>query len=972
MSYSELDARVDPPRADTFSPVTKAVATLQGMLPRASTVALAWRDGVLGKGSCSFPEADGRLCLMASNRLAGRPSDLPASVHAFSWSDEVGADYVVLVDADEAMSTVRGDAWQGTARVLLASVMELMRQRLQIEELQRSKQLQKALFEIADLAGADLAMTEMMAHFHRILGSLMYAENCYIVECDENQQNLEFLYFVDTHDSYLPEPGRRYSYEEMPASLTFAVLRKGRALSGPSRELAKYLEQQYDVSEGVESTDWLGVPMWRDNRVCGAIVVQSYVADACYGEEELALLNFVAKHILTAMDRHQAHAQLEQRVWQRTQDLEHINDHLQGEIIERRRAELLQAALFNISELAMSGKAAGEFYAQVHEIIGRLLDASNFYVAMVTEDAAGIEFVYSVDRFNRERATRVFSDGLTEYALKRREPVLLTRADIDKLIATGALKEFGAKSQCWLGVPLFSDDEVVGVIAVQSYNPQVVFTADDQRLLVFVARTIGNSLARQRDQQRLVQAHADLELRVTERTRELGEVNQKLLGQIGERMRAEQRLTHLAMHDVLTGLPNRLHLQDRLERAIENAELGITPHFALLFLDLDRFKWVNDSIGHAAGDQMLVEVARRLVGLVRGDDVVARLGGDEFALLVHSDRGSNAAMDLGRRLLKALEAPMWVDGRELFPSGSIGIAVWDARYTSGADLLRDADAAMYRAKLKGQDRCVMFDGAMHDEAMRSLELEADLRRAIKKRDFLPYYQPIVSLLDGKVVGHEALLRWQHERRGVLLPGQFLSLGEESGLIEQVDWQIYEQVMEDMAASAVGYISVNVSPRHFRSVEFAPRLLGMLDAAGADPARLRVEITEMALLDDEPRTLRALHQLRERGVVVQLDDFGTGYSALSYLHRFPISALKVDRSFVAGLHNEGSSSTMALVQGVLSLARTLGIETIGEGIEDERQLQTLKELGCNFGQGYLLGYPAPCEQSLQRKKAAAGL
>ena len=964
MSHSELDAKAETQRADTISPVTNVVGTLQSLLPPVSTVALAWRDGSLGEGSCSFPVSADGLCQLARDCLAGNKEGLPASVHLLEWSHDSDADYVLLIDPEQALPAARREAWEGTARVLICSAMELMRQRIQIEELQRSKQLQKALFEIADLAGADLAMAEMMAHFHRILGSLMYAENCYIVECDENQQSLEFLYFVDTHDSYLPDPGRRYSYEEMPASLTFAVLRNGRALSGPSRELAKYLEQPYEVSEGEESTDWLGVPMWRDNRVCGAIVVQSYVADACYGEEELALLNFVAKHILTAMDRHQAHAQLEQRVWQRTQDLERINDHLQGEIIERRRAELLQAALFNISELAMSGKATGDFYAQVHEIIGRLLDASNFYVAMVTPDATGIEFVYSVDRYNRERATRIFSDGLTEYALQRREPVLLTRAGIDKLIVTGTLKEFGAKSQCWLGVPLFSDEEVVGVIAVQSYNPEVVFTADDQRLLVFVARAIGNSLARQRDQQRLVQAHADLELRVTERTRELGEVNQKLLGQIGERMRAEQRLTHLAMHDVLTGLPNRLHLQDRLERAIENAELGIAPNFALLFLDLDRFKWVNDSIGHAAGDQMLVEVARRLVGLVRGDDVVARLGGDEFALLVHSDRGSNAAMDLGRRLLRALEAPMWVDGRELFPSGSIGIAVWDARYTSGADLLRDADAAMYRAKLKGQDRCVMFDGAMHDEAMRSLELEADLRRAIKKRDFLPYYQPIVSLLDGKVVGHEALLRWQHERRGVLVPGEFLSLGEESGLIEQVDWQIYEQVIQDMAASAGGYISVSLSPRHFRSAECAPRLLGMLDSAGADPERLRVEITEMALLDDEPRTLRALHQLRERGVVVQLDDFGTGYSALSYLHRFPISALKVDRSFVAGLHDESGNSTLTLVEGVLSLARTLGIETIGEGIENERQLQTLKELGCNFGQGYLLGYPAAREQTLQ--------
>ena len=964
MTYSELEARTEVLQPAIHTPVGKVVATLQGLLPAGSAVALAWRDEVLGEGSCVLPEGAAALHQHVNRLFTDAALVEDGGVCGFHWVHADSVQLAVATDAGDAMAPAQYEAWQGTARVLIGCAVDSMRQRLEIEQLQRAKRLQRALFEITDLAGADLAMPEMLGYFHRILCSLMYAENCYIVECDEDQENLKFLFYVDTQDDFVPAPGRSYAHAEMPGSLTFAVLRHGRVMSGPSRELHKFLEYPPDTTEGAESLDWLGVPMWRDNRVCGAIVVQDYVGEARYGEEERALLDFVAKQILTTMDRHQTHMQLEERVQQRTQELERINVHLQDEIVERRRAEQLQAALFNISELAMGGLCQDAFHSQVHAILSGLLDASNFYVALVNAGSDGIEFVYSVDRFNRERAARPFSNGLTEYTLRRRAPVLAMRSDIDALIAAGAVSEFGTRSHCWLGVPLFSDDEAVGVIAVQSYDPQTEFTLDDQRLLVFVARTIGSGLARQRDQQRLVQAHADLERRVSERTRELGEVNQKLLGQIGERMRAEQRLTHLAMHDVLTGLPNRLHLQDRLERAIENAEMGIAQHFTLLFLDLDRFKWVNDSIGHAAGDQMLVEVARRLVGLVRGEDVVARLGGDEFALLVGCERGADAAMHLGRRLLKALEAPMWVDGRELFPSGSIGIALWNPRYTSGAELLRDADAAMYRAKLKGQDRCVMFDGVMHEEALRSLELEADLRRAIKNQHFIPYYQPIVSLRSGNVVGFEALLRWQHERRGLLAPGDFLALGEESGLIEQVDWLIYEHVVGDLARSDAGYISVNVSPRHFRSAEFASRLLGLIDAAGADPARLRVEITEMALLDDAPRTLQILHRLRERGVVVQLDDFGTGYSALSYLHRFPISALKVDRSFVADLHAENGKSTLTLVEGVLSLARTLGIETIGEGVETERQLQTLLELGCSFGQGYLLGYPVPGEEVLQ--------
>lgn len=970
MSYSELDARAELPRADADLPVEKVLATLRGLLPTASAVALAWRDPAVesGEGSCVLPAEADALRAQVWRRLGESGSEAntkPPNACVLCWEPEPGTRIVVAAETPEPVPAAQCEAWQGTARVLVGCALESMRQQQEIDQLRRSRQLQKALFEIADLAGADLAMPEMLGYFHRILGSLMYAENCYIVECDEQQQSLKYLYYADTQDAFVPEPGRIYRQEEMPGSLTFAVLRHGSVLCGASDKLYAELAYPEGLEEGIESSDWLGVPMWRDNRVCGAIVVQSYKAGTHYGDDERALLSFVAKHILSTMDRQQAHLQLEERVLQRTLELEQINSKLQEEILERRRAEQLQAALFTISELAMEETSPEAFHARVHAVIDSLLDASNFYIALVNAASNGLDFVYSADSMQRERPSRLFTNGLTEYTLRRGKPVLLTHKDISELSRSGEVHELGVPAYCWMGVPLLGDNEVVGVIAVQSYSASVMFNSEDQRLLAFAARTISNGLVRQRDRQHLLQAHADLEQRVAERTRELADVNQKLLAQIGERLRAEQRLTHLAMHDVLTGLPNRLHLQDRLERAFERAELGVAQDFALLFLDLDRFKWVNDSIGHAAGDQMLIEVARRLVALVRSDDMVARLGGDEFALLVSCERCGEAAMQLGQRLLNALEAPMWVDGRELFPSGSIGIAVWNPRYSSGAEMLRDADAAMYRAKLKGQDRCVMFDGAMREEAMRSLELEADLRRAINSQHFVPYYQPILSLADGSVVGHEALLRWEHERRGVLTPGDFLALGEESGLIEQVDWLIYAHVAADLAATTCGYIAVNVSPRHFRSAEFSSRLLRLLDTAGADPSRLRVELTETALLEDAPRILCTLQQLRERGIVVFLDDFGTGYSALSYLHRFPISGLKVDRSFITGLHAQGAENTRALVHGVLSLARTLGIETIAEGVETATQLQSLLDLGCNCGQGYLLGRPAPREESLLR-------
>ncbi|RYZ70961.1 MAG: EAL domain-containing protein, partial [Lysobacteraceae bacterium] len=738
---------------------------------------------------------------------------------------------------------------------------------------------------------------------------------------------------------------------------TFALLRHGQAVRGPSIAVRQKLGVMPDLSHGPDSVDWMGVPMRRDERVCGAIVVQSYDTPGSYADEDRALLGYVAQHILTALDRKHAHVDLERRIEARTHELQRANRELQAEILERKRAEKLQRALFRIAELAITSESLGRFYADVHAVVDELIYARNFYIALLSDDGESLDFPYSIDERDPVRKSRKLTDGLTEHVLSIRRPLLADRAKLNELGLQGKVHEYGPHAYSWLGVPLHRDEEVVGVIAVQSYSPDVSFSPHDQNLLTFVAHNIGNGLARQRAQQNLRAAHDELERRVDVRTYELAEANAKLLAQMGERLRAEQRLTHQATHDGLTGLPNRPHLLDRLAASIERARHGDGQEFAVLFLDLDRFKLVNDSIGHAAGDEMLVEVSRRITAAVRGNDVVSRLGGDEFAILIEYADGMDSARELSQRILSMLGKPMWLGGRELFPSASLGIAAWHPRYRNGEELLRDADAAMYRAKAQGRDRYAVFDEAMREEAMQSLDLEADLRRAINNRDFLPFYQPIRRLEDGAIIGHEALLRWKHERRGMLLPAEFISLGEDSGLIEQVDWLLYEQVVGQLARGSEGYISVNVSPRHFRSPDFADRLLAMFDAVGADPARMRVEITEVALLDDAPRTLRTLRTLRQHGILAQLDDFGTGFSALSYLHRFPISVLKIDRSFIAGIGGEGRPESLALVRAILALASTLGIDTIAEGIETEEQRAALIELGCSHGQGYLLGRPS---------------
>ncbi|HEY1141540.1 MAG TPA: EAL domain-containing protein, partial [Lysobacter sp.] len=714
-------------------------------------------------------------------------------------------------------------------------------------------------------------------------------------------------------------------------------------LQGPSEQIRERLGVPRDIQHAPDSADWLGVPMRREDRVCGAVVVQSYDRPDVYRDEERALLSYVAQHILTALDRRQAREDLERRVEERTRALQHSNRDLQAEIVERQRGERLQRALFRIAELSITSETLERFYAQVHDVVGELLYARNFYIAQVSEDGAMIEFPYSIDERDAVRHARQFARGLTEYVIREGRALLADRPVIEGLQRDGKVRSLGTLAHCWLGVPLFREEVVVGVIAVQSYSPAISFTGRDQELLTFVA-------------------HGELEQRVTSRTRELAEANAELLSQIGERLRAEQQLTYQARHDALTGLPNRSQLLERLAAAIGRAQgdaaQGHAPtrHFAVLFLDLDRFKLVNDSVGHAAGDELLIEAGRRIVATVRGGDMVARLGGDEFAILISDIDHLSIAEELARRVLVALGEPFWVAGREVFPSASVGIAAWHPRYQNGAELLRDADAAMYRAKASGRNGCAVFDEVMREEAMRILDLEADLRRAINNDDFVAYYQPIVRLSDRRVIGHEALLRWRHERRGLLAPGEFIGLGEDSGLIEEVDWLMYAQVAKRLAREPYGYISVNVSPRHFLSADFADRLLRLLDEAGADAHRLRIEITEGALLDDTARALRMLRTLRSNGVLAQLDDFGTGFSALSYLHRFPLECLKIDRSFVSGLVGDTRPESMAVVRAIQALAGSLGIHTIAEGVESEAQRIILRELGCQHGQGFLFGMP----------------
>ena len=851
--------------------------------------------------------------------------------------------------------------WLGRlADIRLRQLAETSRLYEAISRLALAERLQRALYAIADQASAEHDMPQMMRSLHAIVSSLMYAENFYIVLYDPATDQIRFTYCVDIVDTDLPVLNQPMPLQEMEYSLTWNLLRQGRPMMGSLDDLVQQIGDRFRLF-GARCEDWLGVPMLRDGHVAGGIVVQSYRSDTHYSRHDMELLNYVAQHVQTALERREAHLELGRRVTDRTAALREANRVLRQQVLQRQRGERLQAALFRIAELASTSESLDKFYAAVHQVISGLLYARNFYIALLDEETDQLTFPYSVDEVDRVRPARVHGRGATEYVLRTARPLLATPELIDKLHAAGEIAHFGAPSVCWLGVPLIWGGKAKGVLTLQSYSPAHNYSERDQELLTFVSYHVANALQRKQAAHSLKQANAGLERRVTERTRALALANRDLREQIAERERVERRLKYETLHDSLTGLPNRTLLLQRLEQAMQRYAANSSEQFAVLFIDLDRFKVINDSVGHLVGDDLLFQVGGRIRACLKTRDVVARLGGDEFAVLLEGIVETRKATLIAERIISELQAPFRLGTKEIFTSASIGIALASPHYRQPEELLRDADAAMYNAKDGGRHRAAMFDDRLRREALSLLDMESDLRHALSRNEFEPFYQPIVELSDGRVTGYEALLRWHHPERGLLSPGDFLLIAEECGCAEAIDWQIFEQVCIQAVRliGTEGFISINVSGRHFRSVDLDQRLLALFDQYAVPSHCIRIEVTEHALLENPTQVKRILKNLRNHGVGIALDDFGTGYSSLSYLHQYPFESLKIDRSFIVELPPDDSDTQgLALVRAIQVLADSLHMKVIAEGIEQESQRQALLRVGCRYGQGFLFATPQP--------------
>ena len=501
-------------------------------------------------------------------------------------------------------------------------------------------------------------------------------------------------------------------------------------------------------------------------------------------------------------------------------------------------------------------------------------------------------------------------------------------------------------------------------LRLESIHPQ-----DRDRVELYLASSFNHS---NEIEYRIIQPNGEIRW-VWERSRlicdEHGKANRRdgIICDITERKKAEQELSYEARHDSLTGLPNRSAFVERVQKQIKYCHKNPQHLFAVLFIDLDRFKIINDSLGHLVGDELLISVAEVLTSASGNNDFVARLGGDEFTILLTKINSVDDGNIIAEKIQNRLKTPFNLHGHTVFTSASIGIVVGDRKYRDSSEILRDADLAMYRAKSGGKARHEIFDLEMYAETKELLEIENDLHRAIRQKEFILYYQPIVSLESNRLYGFEALLRWKHPVKGLIYPDRFIHIAEETGLIKPIGSWVMEEACRQLQVWQAKYldaanlkISVNVASQQIKDPNFLAILDKVLNQIKIPKNALHLEITESTLMDYKPETIDLFNQIRNRSVELNIDDFGTGYSSLQYLNRFPISTLKIDRSFTRGMLSE--KENFEVVKTIITLARTFKTNVIAEGIETLKQLQVLKKLNCKLGQGYLFSKPIDSESA----------
>lgn len=851
---------------------------------------------------------------------------------------------------------------ENTANQLtLEELRELVPQLQQITtKYKRSEAVQKSLFDISELASSINELSSLYPAIHEIVSGFMSAQNFFVAFYEEETEVIDFVYFVDEFDEQVV---LQVSAEDLKNSLTGYILRTGNHLF-LTQETYQQQKASLSVKDlGADPVDWIGVPLKRGSQVIGALVVQSYDESIRYSQADLEILLFVSQHIVNCVDRVKNRELTEKTIRQRTKQLRQINEELQEEISERQKVESLQQALFEISELSATVEGDMEdFYSAVHDTLSRLIGAPNCYIAMIDDDKKILQFPYYKDEVQSQIEPRPMGLGVTEYVIRHGSAELIDGTRAQQLSEANELSVLTAqrmyqKNNSWIGSPLVIDGEICGVIAVQSYGKEKQYDLKDLEFLRFVSHHIAVAFGRKQSSEAIQAYNQRLAKEVKERTEELNSTNLFLHKQIEERLQAQKKLEHDAQHDSLTGLANRVLFNSRLTLALASKLRYGASNYAVIFIDLDRFKQINDSLGHLAGDQFLKEVAIRIGSCIRGHDLLARLGGDEFVVLFDKYDSPTDVEEISARIITSIAQPFSIENKDMYSGASIGIAYIESGYQTAEEVIRDADAAMYQAKALGRGRFIIFDKTMRDKLLEELEIEREFRKTLKAKAFEIYSQPVFDLTNKEQIYEECYVRWEHSSIGKIKREQYWQIAEQFGLTVEMDKFMLTkacEILHDWQLKGTGSnrrIAINLSIHHLTQISLAKQLIEQIKEAGVDPKNLIIEFDENALNRRSEFFLPTIKILKRAGITLVLDNFGSGLASLSYLYSYPFDYVKVDHYFVNTLPR--SQRNLKLIQSVLSISGQLKFKLIAEGINTREQYQVLLDAGCEFGQGKYL-------------------
>ncbi|MGI2260666.1 diguanylate cyclase domain-containing protein [Shewanella sp. GXUN23E] len=839
---------------------------------------------------------------------------------------------------------------------------KIRRQQDLVAKYRRADKIQKALLEISNAAIKASSLSEFYSFLHQQLNNVIAADNFYIATYDPVSREFAIPFFADEKDSH---PAELYPDQDLnqllSKGMTGYVFRTRRSLLADNQIYQQLLAAGEVIGLGSDCHQWLGVPILSNNVTTGVLTVQSYDDNIRYSEVEVELLEFISQHISGVLDRLAQQEQLERAISQRTRELSQAYDKLKGEVADRRKAEALQKSLYEIANLAAAKLDDTAFYRQIHRVLNHLLPASNCYIGLLDEDSGNISFpFYMSQQGTSYPEPRSRQDGLTEYLLGQRRPLMLDNADIRRLIKEGKLYHQSPKLNHtedihqWIGVPLFIQGKVMGVLAIYSFNERHSFAQGDMELLTFVSQHIATAIERKLSAQSLHHSYEQLEIMVTARTRELAHTNLELEKEIQQRRKVEQQLLYDANHDGLTGLPNRAMFMERLEQACKHLRRHTQDKFAVLFIDLDRFKLINDTLGHLEGDRFLIQTAKRLKTCIRDCDTLGRLGGDEFVILLDSIGNRDDVHDICKRVLSELAKPYQLDSQQFRSGGSIGVAIASAQDNSES-ILKSADNAMYQAKAKGKGCYVIYDPKSPANNTADSGLGDALRLALLRQEIGIQYLPVYDLARMKLVALEARAYWQHPVKGKLHQNRLRDIAEQAHLERELDWLTLDLISQEYAQLSRIYhtpkLQLTISSIHGKKRESLELLHKRLASSQCPAADLWLMFHEKALVQDTENHINMFDSLSKLGVNLGLYSYGTSYSSLSSLTFMPIKAIKLDASFATHLD---SSHHYRLAKASCLAASVLGLQVFATGIEDTEAHRQFIEMGVPFGQGPLLG------------------